>query len=286
MPDLLALADRLAPALRRAFLEAVAAFRDDLSLSALRDVAESHQIDLLSGSDAWERFVSTLDAKLRTAVTAAVLGAGTQVIAGFPESIATQLRFDLGNPRAVDAIDIVVRDALQDIQSANVTGIAQVLQVGFNTGATPDQMARRIRASIGLTDRDTRAVENYRQGLLDSDVPPARAEQLGDDYAGRLLRQRATLIARTESIRAANAGQQSAWQDAASQQLLDAQNVRRSWVVTEDDRLCPLCEAVPDLNPDGVPLDQPFSTDLGLVLFPPLHPRCRCAIVLTHLEPA
>jgi hypothetical protein len=282
--DLLALADRLAPAFRKAFLEAVRAFQDSLSLSELRDAAAGHRIDLLQTSGSWQDFLDTLEGSLKRAVTAAVLGAGTQVIQGFPESVATQLRFDLGNPRAVDAVDTVVSQALQEIEHANVTGIAQVLQVGFNTGATPEQMARRIRGSIGLTDRDTRAVENYRQGLLDSELAPGRAEELGDQYAERLLRQRATRIARTESIRAASAGQTAAWQDAAANQLLDQNTVRRSWLVTNDDRLCPICEAIPDLNADGVPLDQPFQTDVGLVMFPPAHPLCRCAVILTHLS--
>src|SRR6266581_4564554 len=272
--DLLALADRLAPQFRRAFLDAVQQFRDSLSFSDLRDAASGHRVDFLQGSDAWELFVATLTAGLAAAVRLVVLRAGSDTLETLPASVAMQLRFDLGNPRALDAIDTIVQDVLQDIQHANITGIAQVLRVGFDTGATPEQMARRIRASIGLTDRDTRAVENYRQGLLDADVPPERAEQLGDDYARRLLRQRATRIARTESIRAASAGQTAAWQDAVANKLLDP-SVRREWVVTDDDRLCPICEAIPDQNPDGVPLDQPFQTDVGLVMFPPAHPLCR-----------
>ncbi len=56
--------------------------------------------------------------------------------------------------------------------------------------------------------------------------------------------------------------------------------------MTPDDRLCPLCELVPDLNPDGVGLDEPFQTAAGPVMYPPAHPLCRCAVTLHFLKEA
>jgi len=51
-------------------------------------------------------------------------------------------------------------------------------------------------------------------------------------------------------------------------------------MVTPDDRLCEYCEAVPDMNPDGVPLGGQFQTPLGPVDGPTLHPQCRCIVYL------
>lgn len=79
------------------------------------------------------------------------------------------------------------------------------------------------------------------------------------------------------TIRAANLGQQLLWRQAATQGLLLAERVRRSWIVTPDDKLCPLCRP---LHEQTVPLDQPFMTARGPVMTPPLHPRCRCALAL------
>ena len=149
--DLLALADRLAPQFRRAFLDAVQQFRDSLSFSDLRDAASGHRVDFLQGSDAWELFVATLTAGLAAAVRLVVLRAGSDTLETLPASVAMQLRFDLGNPRALDAIDTIVQDVLQDIQHANITGIAQVLRVGFDTGATPEQSA--VSIDIDVTRR-------------------------------------------------------------------------------------------------------------------------------------
>ena len=59
---------------------------------------------------------------------------------------------------------------------------------------------------------------------------------------------------------------------------------KRVWVLTPDDRLCEICSAIPDLNPDGVGLEETFDTDLGPVLSPPVHPNCRCAVSLEIAE--
>jgi len=59
--------------------------------------------------------------------------------------------------------------------------------------------------------------------------------------------------------------------------LIDAEQTVRVWIITPDDRLCDICEAIPTLNPDGVGLDEPFLTPEGPVDDPPAHPRCRCA---------
>jgi len=267
--DLLALADRFAPRLRRAFLDAIAQLRDNLP-------------EQPSGSAIWQRLQELLMPLVQRVVEALAIGAGARAIEQFPESVRVQLQFDLTNPFAVEAIDGVVTDAVREIANASQEAVQLVLREGFRDGLTPQEMARRLRGSLGLTQRYAQAVDTYRQGLLDQGVSVSRAGELADAYARRLLSLRATTIARTESIRAANAGQQAAWETAVNQKLLDPQ-ARRFWVVTDDDRLCPICEAIPDLNPDGVALTQPFRSAVGELDYPPAHVMCRCAITI-HTE--
>jgi hypothetical protein len=50
--------------------------------------------------------------------------------------------------------------------------------------------------------------------------------------------ERAELIARTETMRASNEGQQEAWDQAVEEGLLTG-NEQQEWIVTPDDRLCP-----------------------------------------------
>lgn len=276
---LLALADRLAPRFKRAFLDAVATLDDTLSSREIADALLQGDVRALERVGAWQVFRDALAPGLRDAVLEAVASAGGIAISQMPKSVGVQLAFDRTNPKALEAVDTVVNDALTDIVGASQDGIRQVLRQGYTEGWTAQQIARRIRDNLGLAPRDANAVEHYRQGLLDNDVPPGRADELAGQYADRLLRQRASRIARTESIRAASAGQQGAWLDAKSQGLLDSDS-RRFWLVTPDDRLCPLCEAVPDYNADGVALGEPFQTDAGPVMYPPAHPLCRCATTL------
>lgn len=278
---ILELADRLAPAFRRAFLDAVAGLQDDLTLSELADAFARRDSTILRTSGAWQAFRQKLGANLDAAVEQAITQAGTHAISQLPDSVQAQMRFDLTNPAALDAIDTVNAAIIGDLVNVSAQGIEDALRRAFLAGVSPGATAQRIRSYIGLTPQATNAVDRYRDGLLSRDVAVGRAQDLADAYARRLLRQRATVIARTETIRAAVAGQQAAWADATTRGLLDPDTTSQ-WLVTPDDRLCPLCEAVPDMNPDGVPLGTPFQTPLGAVSGPPLHPMCRCAVVLNQ----
>jgi len=87
--------------------------------------------------------------------------------------------------------------------------------------------------------------------------------QIGDN-------DRAELIARTETMRAANEGQRQSWQQAVDEDLLPP-NVRREWIATADTNVCPLCE---ELNGKRTTLDGEYPDPGGDG--PPLHPNCRC----------
>lgn len=81
---------------------------------------------------------------------------------------------------------------------------------------------------------------------------------------------RANVIARTESMRAANGGQREAWLQAVDSGLLSGR-ARRTWIATPDEGVCPLCEALDGQTAD---LDGEYPDDGGDG--PPLHPNCRC----------
>lgn len=279
IPDpLLALADKLAPDIRQAFLAAIRTVRDQISLRALTQAVETGDVSAVRATGVWDAFLDAFEPRIRQAVTEAILGGANHAASSLPSSVQSQLRFDLGNPRVVQAVDDVVVPMLQQIANVNQQGLATALRRGLSEGVSPSALARKLIWELGLTDRDITAVENYLAGLVKNDMPAGRAADLAESYANRLLRQRASLIARTETIRAVNAGQTAAWQDAKDQGLLTDE--RRFWVVTPDDRLCPLCEVMPDQNAEGRAFDEPFQSELGPVTGPPLHPACRCTTVL------
>ncbi len=92
--------------------------------------------------------------------------------------------------------------------------------------------------------------------------------------------ERADLIARTESMMAANEGQAEAWDQAVEAGLLTG-NEKKVWIVTDDDALCPICEGLAD---QVVPLDDNFESEDGEFDVPPAHPRCRCTTGLVEGE--
>jgi SPP1 gp7 family putative phage head morphogenesis protein len=80
-------------------------------------------------------------------------------------------------------------------------------------------------------------------------------------------RERAELIARTETMHAANEGQRQAWNQAVKKGLLTGKE-KRTWIATEV--ACPLCMGL-DGKVTGLNGEYPGGGD-----GPPLHPRCRC----------
>lgn len=182
-------------------------------------------------------------------------------------------------------------------------GIRRIIERAFTEGIAPREAAKLVKQIIGLRPDQVDAVLNVRQKIIDAaaraantgrpvkvkipgmpngiSVPPAglSAERVSATlkrYADRQIRQRALLIARTETIAAANAGQQLQWAQAVKDGLLRG-NEKQRWIVAFDERLCPICRA---LHGQQVPLGQPFMSIKGPVLSPPAHPNCRCSIVL------
>jgi hypothetical protein len=82
---------------------------------------------------------------------------------------------------------------------------------------------------------------------------------------------RVRTIAHTESMWAANEGQKELWAQAVEDGLLDGDEMQ-VWIVTPDDKLCPICEEQDGMT---VPIGEEFPTG-----GPPAHPNCRCTIGL------
>lgn len=116
---------------------------------------------------------------------------------------------------------------------------------------------RAIVASAFEEGRDVRSIARDIHGLLDD-------------------RKRALMIARTETMAAANAGQRLLWEQAVEDGLLTGDEEQR-WVTADDEKTCPVCGALDD---ERVPLGETFETGDDELDGPPAHPNCRCTVVL------
>jgi F like protein len=223
------------------------------------------------------------------------------------DTVGVTMSFTMSNPQVALFIQQYGYGFISGITAAFAETLRTIFLNSVQQGLSPAQQARLIEPLIGLTARQAQAVINYRQMLeagrlrdalnrtlrdgrydrsllarLTSGDPlgQAQIDRMVARYAERSLRFRAMSIARTETIRAANAGQMEAWRQAQSQGLLSSA-AREHWLVASDERACKICIEIPRMNPEGVPIGGMFQSPIGLVRMPPdPHTMCRCALSL------
>ena len=273
------IADRAKPEIKRQFLAALTAVRDNIKLSELADAVSTGSVYAVGQAlnmKGLERSLQPMMTELITVFHKAAMAS----ISVMPKSVQNDLVFDLINPKSVQFLQNYRFQLIGEngsLASATEQGVRQVVMDAFERGGSPYQQAKQIRNMIGLTPRDQEAVFNLERLLIEEGVTGDQLQRRIDLYTKRLLKARAENIARTETIRAANAGQDALWEQAVDDGLIDKEKQKRVWILTPDDRLCPICRQVPGMNPDGVKVGEPFQTPSGPRMSPPLHPRCRCA---------
>lgn len=160
-----ALASKLEPNLAKAILAALTAQGDAVSIDAIVAALEAGDVGkvvaLLDSPEVIAAF-SALTAPVQSAVYAAgALGAG---------AIATQVRgaafvFDQLNPRLLTWLQSYNLGLIREISSQTKEGIREYLLAGMTAGKNPKDVAREVKTVIGLTDRQARAVYNFRREL-------------------------------------------------------------------------------------------------------------------------
>lgn len=147
----------------------------------------------------------------------------------------------------------------------------------------------------GIFDRRLRdfRYDKTLQAAMDTGKPltPAQIDKMVEAYSRKYRRYRSEMIARTESLRATNAGILASWQQAAQAGLVDEEAMRKTWLTAKDERTCPICLPMPALNRGaegyGIHINVQFNTGHGYgVQMPPLHPACRCTIFIRYVPAA
>jgi Phage Mu protein F like protein len=276
------IAARIQSALHAAFLAGIRRARQEVSLTELAAVMHTGDVHRVLNAIPWTEIGSRMTERFRGPLHRAFVDAATAQAQPVQKDAADTLAygFDETNPRAV-------RWALENA-AGTVTGITEETRAAiraligrmFIEGIPPAKAAQMLRELIGLTPRLAVAAMNYREQIeADPDRDPEQAQRMADRYDQRLLNSRAEMIARTESMRAANAGQQEVWSQAADTGLLDRAHTQRLWLITPDEATCPVCTSIADAGPVGV--EEPFVSDEGDSFFtPPAHPSCRCTMRL------
>lgn len=269
-------ADYRQKAIRLGFMRAIRELVNETTLAEIQRAFESGDLARAEAAIPWDDLPLYLT-DMAEGLVETLQNAAEVSRKYVPDEITFRLRFDLLNPQSVEYIRSYRFELIRELADQSREAIRGVIQRAFEDGMHPRVAARHIRDIIGLTERQALAIDNLRRKLKEDGLPMKRIEEITERYARRFQRERALSIARTETIRAANAGQQLLWQQAQQQGLVDAIRTYREWIVTPDDKLCEYC-----LKLDGVRvgLNEPFNTDFGLIMHPPMHPNCRCAVAL------
>lgn len=213
------------------------------------------------------------------------------------------------NPRAV-ARDIKTVVGLTEKQAQAVINFRRQLETfhlrrsvdAWNLGGKVSRAPGGAQVSIlddkgspvdGITERRLRdfRYDAKLKAAFESGKPlaPGQIDKMVDAYASKYRKLRAESIARTEAMRASNAGILDSWQQAAAKGSVVLELLRKSWIRARDERTCPICRPMPDLNRGdegfGIPIDQRFLTGDGdYVMSGPVHTSCRCSIFVRMIE--
>lgn len=281
-------ADRNVAPLARAFLDA---------FDRLRGMHSEDEWEQAVGRGAWPGLVADLerisfvkaidpaelDPLANTLVNVAV-DAGSAMISyqGLDATgIATVTNsFTVVNPLAVQWAQQYAAALVTGVVVESQNAIRGIISNAMQNGGAPRDTAQLIRHTIGLNQRQVSAIGNYRAGLVKDGVDPLRIETLVRRKAERALKDRALTIARTETMSAANHGQQLLWGEMHRLRLLDP-SMRKIFIVTHDDRLCFRCMAM-----DGQTVEviggRFMEASGAMAEQPPIHPRCRCTTGLVE----
>jgi len=160
--------------------------------------------------------------------------------------------------------------------------VAMVILLGQSNRMASRDIAKQVRPLIGLNERQAAANLNYREKVYNKyreqgmgEVKAReRADKAAIKYAGKQHRFRAETIVHTELAFAYNRGAHMGVGQAIAEGYMG--RCAMKWSTAGTNRVCSRCLALKDTIVG--------YTDESGVTIPPLHPRCRCAIIYDEVE--
>lgn len=192
-----------------------------------------------------------------------------------PDSVSAQpgriVRKAARRPPKSRTVRWIERRAAQQVADMSRTTRQQVRQTlarGVERGWSVTRTANALSRVVGLRPDQEARLDRLA-------VEEDWSDRALEIEARRMRRERAEVIAQHELRTAANQATLLDWQEQdAAGELGDRP---RKWLRVQPDA-CPVCQ--PFDGADPIPLDASFDTDNGPFDAPPLHPRCRCELVL------
>ena len=195
---------------------------------------------------------------------------GTFLVTAARSTSKFTVSFDESNPFAAQWAREHAAKRIVDISATTRAAVRAAIDEAFMFGLSPRDTAKTIQHLVGLTEPQTRALLKKQAKMIADGSRKAETVSWLRRETERRVKKRALLIARTETIEAASEGQRQLWREAQRQGQL-GDDVERVWIITPDDRLCPICRGYEGLT---APIEGVFANGVSN---PPAHAGCRCA---------
>jgi Phage Mu protein F like protein len=178
---------------------------------------------------------------------------------GFTDEIGRQIgqhvSFNVAQPRVVTDMRTLRAFFVQDLNATMREALRKILLHGLQNSWSFDEMAQGMIGTVGLTARDVAAIENYRQGVIRGDRAAldtplrdrrydtmVRNQAVGDQALERMVAAKERLtrqislgrLTQTEVLRATNMGRNALVQQLIDTQVIDQENVQRTWYAIGD----------------------------------------------------
>lgn len=163
--------------------------------------------------------------------------------------------FDQSNPFAIEVARENQLRLVREFTQKQTEATRAALLEGIQNGANPNAQARNFRDSIGLTEKQLRAVNRYQASLEAGDgsalnrilrdkrfdatvrraiennkpLTSAQIKKMVDRYRERFIAHRSKVIARTEALKSVHQGKQAMYQQAIDSGDLDRESLQSEW---------------------------------------------------------
>lgn len=268
-------ADKFQPQMAEAFLSAVASTQGRIIMREVRDAIRQGDFIRAESLIDWDLFSVEFETISRAILRDVIDEAGTNSVRLLPNELRAGISFDVTNPRVEEFLQQKSATLATQITNESRQAIRNQLAKAQREGLGIDTTASMVREFIGLTQRQMQAVDNLRGKLIEQGFTFEEAMQRVIEKRNRLLDFRAENISRTETINASTQGALEMMNQRVEEVGLNKRDFVKVWIVTGDDRTCPICWP---LHGQTRGLDELFSTSVGNIDGPTAHPQCRCAI--------
>lgn len=311
---LIALTDGAERRLREALRGAILAARDEHTLAELARLMQLGQFD-----EAVEAAVRAGVLRLADEYSAVYVMSGQQTAGVLSDALEVAVGFDQVNERAVLHMRRERLRLIREFTAEQRRATRAALVDGIERGLNPRDQARLFRASIGLTERQVDAVNNYRRMLEAGDggalsrrlhdhrflpkgsrarreflsgerpLTPEQVDRMVGRYRERYVRYRSEVVARTEALRAVHSGNEEMYRQAIDAGQVALGQLRRTWVSARDERVR---GSHAHLNGEVRGMDETWVGTFGELRFPgdPDAPpeetvQCRCVLTTRIARP-